>query len=199
MLRMRRRRSGNASALARIPCGSFLYCCGISITKILSCFFPDLLWNWRSSVKLADKNTRYIRCYTLFSSPAHELLARSQLDRLGVLVVILMLLVVGFVLAGMLAEHASQSAKDLLIGSWCIGMVVLPLSWLISIPISQMMAIHPANPTQFEVTLKRVSPAFVEAVHHFAAESENQARAEDYRAHFRRRRRDGDDDRIERL
>lgn len=159
---------------------------------------PQLLWDWRSTVNVADKNTRYIRCYTLFC-PRHTNYWRVRNWIVwGALAVILMLLVVGFVLAGLLAEHAGESVQNLLFGSWCIGMVVLPLVWLISIPISQVMAIHPANPTRHEVTLKRVSPSFVEAVRHYRAQRKDQSQAEDYREHFRPRRGDGNEERMER-
>ena len=71
-----------------------------------------------------------------------------------------------------------------------------------SIPISQVTAIHPANATENQLTLKRISPAFVEAMRQHRANRKDQSRADDYREHFRSRRspprhRDRDDDRFE--
>lgn len=86
----------------------------------------------------------------------------------------------------------------------CIGSVVLLLGWLISILLSQVTAIHPGNATEYQLTLKRVSPAFVEAVLEHRENRKDEVREEeDYREHFqpcrsRPRRRDQDEDRIER-
>jgi hypothetical protein len=43
------------------------------------------------------------------------------------------------------------------------------LSWIISIPIVQATAIHPSNVTERRLTLKGVSPEFVEAVREYRA------------------------------
>jgi hypothetical protein len=78
-----------------------------------------------------------------------------------------------------LSGHVGQSTENVLAGSWCIGTVVLLLGWLMSIPISQVTAIHPANPPEYELTLKRVSPAFVEAVREYRKSRKSARQQED--------------------
>lgn len=142
--------------------------------------------------------TEHIRCFTLFC-PRHKhyFLFRS-LFVWGLLFVVLAVIIGGMVFAFGLSDTASQSTQNFLGGSVCIGSILLLFGWLVSIPISQVTAIHPANPTERRVTLKRVSPAFVEAVHQYRAERKGRERQEDYREHFQPRRRESDDDRIER-
>ena len=142
--------------------------------------------------------TEHIRCYTLFCERHKKYWLVRNLSIWVGLVVILALIFGGFALAASLSGQVSRSMEDILFGSMCIGSVVLLLCWLISIPLSQVTAIHPANATEYELTLKRVSPAFVEAVRQHRANRKDQAQAEDYRGHFRPRRREEDDDRIER-
>jgi hypothetical protein len=132
--------------------------------------------------------TEHIRCYTLFCPRHKNYWLVRNLKVWGAFLVILPLIIGGFVLVGSLNGQFSQATQDILVGSMCIVTVLLLLGWLITIPISQEMAIHPANATDYHVTLKRVSPAFVEAVRQHRANRKSQAQAEDYRSHFRPRR-----------
>ncbi len=142
--------------------------------------------------------TEHIRCYTLFC-PRHKhyFLIRS-LFVWGALVGILAFMVGGFFLVGWLSGQVDKSVEGYVFGSFCFGTIALLFGWLVSIPISQVTAIHPANPTERRVTLKRVSPAFVEAVHQYREERKGRSRQEDYRERFQPRRQANDDDRIER-
>ncbi|HZV06269.1 MAG TPA: hypothetical protein VE999_14415 [Gemmataceae bacterium] len=146
--------------------------------------------------------TEDIRCYTLFC-PRHKnyFLVRS-LFVWGSLVVVLALIVGGFVLAFLLSGQVDKSKESTLFGSLCIGTVVLFMGWLVSIPISQVTAIHPANATRSRLILKRVSPLFVEAVLQYRENHALEAQPADYQEHFRPRRsrqryEDSDDERIE--
>jgi hypothetical protein len=162
-----------------------------------------LPWGYVLYAIVAAILTEHIRCYTLFCPRHKNYWLVRNLYVWGSLVLILILLIGGFILAGSLSSQVSPSTQDILFGSCCIGSVVLLLGWLISIPISQVTAIHPANATEYHLTLKRVSPAFVEAVRLHRAEHKGEIQAEEYREHFRPRRspprrREGDDERIER-
>lgn len=162
--------------------------------------FLLLLWDWRLNAKAALTHTKHIRCYILFC-PRHEnyWLIRNLIVWAS-FVVIVVLLVGGLVLAGSLSGRVSRSTQDILFGSWCIGFVVLLLCWLLSIPISQMTAIHPTIDKQYQLILKRVSPAFVEAVRQHREKGKGRIQMEDYREHFprrhSRRQGEGDDERI---
>lgn len=161
------------------------------------------LWDWRSRFTIVVRKTRYIHCYIIFCPRHKNYWFVRSLNVWVSLVVILVLVFGGFVLAAWLSGQVSRSTEDLLFGSMCIASPVLLLGWLISIPLSQVTAIHPANATAHELTLKRVSHAFVEAVHQYRAEHKGRTLPKDYREHFQPRRslprhREGDDDRIER-
>lgn len=169
-------------------------CCGAPATERKRRHFVShpfwvyvlLPWGYILYAIVAAILTEHIRCYTIFC-PRHQNYFRTRnLFIWGALVVILMLLVGGFVLAGVLGGHVSESTQNLLFGSYCIGTVVLLLGWLMSIPISQVTAIHPANPTSDEVTLKRVSPAFVEAVREYRKNRKCETQQEDQRSQTRR-------------
>jgi hypothetical protein len=159
-------------------------CCGASATERKRRRFssyplwvvPMLLWvfasgevSGKSYRNVADKNTRYIRCYTLFCTRHRNYFLIHSLIIWGALVLILPLIVGGFFLTILLVGQIDEPFQDIVLGSFCIGSVVLVLGWLISIPISQAMAIHPTISREYQVILKRVSPAFVEAVHHYRA------------------------------
>src|SRR5262249_10553465 len=124
--------------------------------------------------------TEDIRCYTLFC-PRHKnyFLVRS-LFVWGSLIVVLALSVGGFVLTFSLSQYVDKSKENTLGGSFCIGTVLLFVGWLISIPISQVTAIHPAKATRSRLTLKRVSPAFAEAVLQHRENSTLEAQPADY-------------------
>lgn len=132
--------------------------------------------------------TEHIRCYTLFC-PRHKNYFRVRnLFVWGSLLGILVFIVGGFFLAGLLAGRVDKSSQDIVFGSLCFGTVLLLFCWLISIPISQVMAIHPADATERSLILKRVSPDFVEAVRQHRADRKDQVQAQDFREHFRQRR-----------
>jgi hypothetical protein len=137
-----------------------------------------VLWDWKSYTKGITRRTKYIRCYTLFCQWHKNYWFVRSLFIWASLVVILVLIIGGFFLTALLAGHVDKPWHDILIGSWCISFVVLLLGWLVSIPINQATAIHPANATEQHVILKRVSPAFVEAVRHYRAERMDQPQTE---------------------
>ena len=143
--------------------------------------------------------TEHIRCYTLFC-PRHKNYFRVRnLFVWGSLLGILLFIIGGFFLVGWLAGEAEKSFQGIIFGSFCFGTVFLLFCWLISIPISQVTAIHPADATERSLILKRVSPDFVEAVRKYRADRKEQVQAQDFREYFRQRRsspdyRKGDDE-----
>ena len=171
-------------------------CCGAAATERKRRRFVShplwvyllLPWGYIVYAIVAAILTENIRCYTLFCTRHKNYWLVRNLIVWGSLLVILLLLVGGFVLAGSLSGHVSRSTEDVVFGSLCIGSVLLLLGWLVSIPISQVTAIHPANATEYDLTLKRVSPAFVEAVRQHRENRKDQSRADDYREHFQTRR-----------
>jgi hypothetical protein len=146
--------------------------------------------------------TEHIRCYTLFCPRHRNYWFIRNLFVWGALVVVLALIVGGFFLALWLSGQVDKSSEGIVFGSFCFGTVLLLFGWLISIPISQVTAIHPANATERRLTLKRVCPEFVEAVRQHRENRRNQSRREDDQEHFRPSRssprpRYQDEDRIE--
>jgi hypothetical protein len=185
-------------------------CCGEEATeRKRRRFISHPLWvyvllpfGYLPYVIVAALLTEEVRCYTLFCPRHKNYWFVRSLFVWGLLVVVLALIVGGVILAALLSEQASGSTKDFLGGSVCIGSVLLLFGWLVSIPLSQVTAIHPADPTEHRLTLKCVSPAFVEAVRQHRKARRSQSQAEDYQEHFRtgrsrQRSEDSDDDRIE--
>jgi hypothetical protein len=159
-------------------------CCGAPATeRKRRCFssYPlwvvlTLLWvfakgevSGTSYSKVAEKNTRYILCYTILCVRHKNYWRIRTLAIWGSLSAILVFIFGFFIIGGLLSPQISRSMENVVFGSFCIGSVVLLLGWLISIPISQAMAIHPTISTEYQLILKRVSPAFVEAVHQYRA------------------------------
>jgi hypothetical protein len=134
-----------------------------------------LPWGYIPYVIVAAILTEHIRCYTLFCPRHKNYFLVRNLIVWGSLAVILVLIFGGFFIAGSLSKGASRSTEDILFGSLCIGSVVLLLGWLISIPISKVTAIHPANATERHLILKRISPAFVETVRQYRENRKEQA------------------------
>jgi hypothetical protein len=117
--------------------------------------------------------TRRARCYTHFC-PKHKnhWLVRA-LFIWGAFVA--MLVGIGTAFA-VLAAIAGKSLEGTRTGfSLCLGSYVLILCWLVLIPVIQATAIHTGDVTDRRLTLKRVSPAFVEAVR----DNRDRPRAED--------------------
>lgn len=159
-------------------------CCGAPATeRKRRCFssyplwvVPMLLWvfvkgevSGKSYGRVADKNTRYTLCYTLFCARHKNYWRSRNLFVWGSLIGILLFIFSFFIIGGLLSPRLSPSLENIVFGTFCIGSVVLLLAWLISIPISQAMAIHPTISREYQLILKRVSPAFVEAVHQYRA------------------------------
>jgi hypothetical protein len=105
-----------------------------------------------------------VRCYTLFCERHKNHWRFRTLIIWGAFVAILVFLFGGIALVGLLSERLSESTQDRLFGSVCIASPMLLLFWLISIPVIQLTSIHPADVTERRLTLKRISPAFAEAV-----------------------------------
>lgn len=171
-------------------------CCGAEATERKRRRFTShpfwvyvlLPWGWIPYAIVASILTEHIRCYTLFCPRHKNHFFVRNLIVWGSLVLILPIIFGSFIIAGSLSKGASRSTEDILFGLACLGSVVLLLGWLISIPISQATAIHPANATERHLILKRVSPEFVDAVRQYRANRKERAQAEDYREHFRPRR-----------
>ena len=170
-------------------------CCGASATeRKRRRFISHPLWvylllpfGYLPYVIVAAILTENVRCYTLFC-PRHKnhWLLRT-LVIWGAFVVLLVLLIGSFVLVGSMFGPGSKSMQDKLFGILCIATPVLLLCWLISIPLAQLTAIHPADVTEHRLTLKRISPAFAEAVRIYREDHQREELPEGYRSKFRRR------------
>jgi hypothetical protein len=131
--------------------------------------------------------TENVRCYTLFCARHKKHWLMRTLIIWGAFVALLGIIAVSVVLVGIFSQQLSKSTQDTLSGSVCIGIVVLIFCWFISIPIVQLTAIHPANVTERRLTLKRISPAFAEAVREHRANRRDAVPEDDYRSKFRPR------------
>lgn len=129
--------------------------------------------------------TQRVRCYTHFC-PRHKnhWLVRGLIIW-GAFLALVALIVVAFVVISLMGKQLGESTQGSLFGFLCVGSLVLMFCWLVSIPIIQLTAIHPAEVTERRLTLMRVSPAFVEAVRNHrdtrTADDERQYRDEDDR------------------
>lgn len=115
-------------------------------------------------VVVAAVLTQRVRCYTLLCERHKWHWLVRTLVVWGGFALMLLLIVGGFALMMALGEGQTGGAKDRLFGLFCVGMVALILAWLISIPVTQVTAIHPTESTHRTVTLARVSPAFIDAL-----------------------------------
>jgi hypothetical protein len=129
--------------------------------------------------------TENVRCYTLFCARHRKHWLVRTLIIWGAFVALIAFIAGCTLLLFSLSGHLHKSTEDTLAGSLCIGTVVLIFCWFISIPLVQLTAIHPAEVTERRLTLKRVSPAFVEAVHNYRATRQDVAPDDDYRSKFR--------------
>jgi hypothetical protein len=131
--------------------------------------------------------TENVRCYTLFC-PRHKnhWLLRT-LVIWGAFVALLVLLIGSFALVGSMSGPGSKSTQDKLFGILCLATPMLLLCWLISIPITQLTAIHPAEVSEHRLTLKRISPAFAEAVRNYREDHQREELPGGYRSKFRPR------------
>ncbi len=143
--------------------------------------------------------TEHIRCYTLFCPQHKNYYLTRNLIVWGALIAIVIVIIGSGILAGLLSDRVNQSMQGFVTGAWCIMTLVLPLCWLISIPVSQETAIHPTNGESRYLTLKHVSPAFVEAVRQYRADRASVTQVEEYRPRRSPHIRKGDDDRIQPL
>jgi hypothetical protein len=113
--------------------------------------------------------TEEVPCYTQFCPRhRHHWLFRGLLVWVG-FVVILAIIIGSSVLLASMSDQLNRSTEESLAGLLCVGSVILMLCWFISIPITQLTAIHPTDATDRGLTLKNVSPAFVEAVRAYRA------------------------------
>jgi hypothetical protein len=101
---------------------------------------------------------------------------------LGILAVVAVLVIGGFVLTAAFSDQLGQRGGDLS-GFICLAGGVLFLAWLIAVVIIQATAIKPSEITDDTITLNRVSDAFVDAVEEARDQDE-----EEYRARPRARR-----------
>ncbi|MGF1578322.1 MAG: hypothetical protein ACFCD0_03045 [Gemmataceae bacterium] len=68
------------------------------------------------------------------------------------------------VLIAVLEDQGPPGGNDALYGMVCFGNIILLLAWLIWVVIYQNSAVRPAEITDFEITLKNVSPEFSDAL-----------------------------------
>lgn len=147
-------------------------CCGAPATeRKRRRFVSHPLWvymllpfGYLPYVIVAALLTQDVRCYTLFC-PRHKNHWRFRtLIVWSAFAAIVVLIVGGVALAGALFAQLSEPTQNVLFGLLCIGSPLLAFCWLISIPIMQLTEIHVTDVTERRLTLKRVSPAFVQAV-----------------------------------
>src|SRR5437879_875493 len=123
--------------------------------------------------------TQRVRCYTYFC-PRHKnhWLIRAVFIW-GGLVVLLALMVGSFALVFAMERQLGQSTTNQLVGLVCVGSFMLLFAWLMSIPLSQLTAIHPDNVTDRRLILKGVSPLFVQAVQDYRERLRDEEQEED--------------------
>src|SRR5262245_36956490 len=126
-------------------------------------------------VVVAAVLTERVRCYTLFCPRHKHHWGVRTLIIIGAFLALMAFIIGSMILVGSLHGHVNKGTEEFLSGLVCFGAPVLVLCLLISIPIIQLTAIHPSNPTRDGLTLNGVSPAFVEAVHDYR---ENRAEEE---------------------
>jgi hypothetical protein len=144
------------------------------------CYLPYLI--------VAIILTQRVRCYTLFC-PRHRNYWRNRNLIIWTALPLVLVLVFGSLpLASFLSGRFGKDSQDFLFGSACIGSLLVLFGWLVLIPIVQETAIHPADVTERRLTLKRVSPAFVEAVHEYREEQQLEAQPAEERREDRIRR-----------
>src|SRR5215831_10105475 len=123
--------------------------------------------------------TEEVRCYTLFC-PRHKNHWRKRtLIIWGAFAAMLALIAGGLAIVGSMTGHISKSVQDSLFGMICVASPLLVVCWLSSIPIMQVTAIHPADVRERGLILKRISPAFADAVREHRANNRNAERPEE--------------------
>ncbi len=172
-------------------------CCGeLATVRKRRLFISHPVWvyllmpfGWIPYAIVAAVLTERVRCYTLFC-PRHQNYWRNRTLLIWCALPFVLILVFGsFPLATVLADRVGKDVQGYVYGSVCIGSLLVLFGWLALIPIVQETAIHPANVSERRLTLKRVSPAFVEAVHAYRQEQQLQAQpADDDRGPSRPRR-----------
>jgi hypothetical protein len=146
-------------------------------------------------VIVAATMTQRVRCHTHFCRRHKNHWVYRALVIWGGFVAMLALLVgsVAFVIS--MEPQVNEATNSLLRGLLCFTVIALPLCWLISIPIMQLTAIHPADVTERRLTLKRVAPAFVNAVRDYREKRSNvDEEREEYWSDFRSRRPEASED-----
>jgi hypothetical protein len=135
--------------------------------------------------------TQRARCYTHFCARHKNHWLCRALIIWGAFVAMLVL-VVGCL--ALIMTLYPDKAPDRVIGALCFGSLALIFCWLISIPIVQLTAIHPGDVTDRRLTLKRVSPAFVDAVRDYRERPRAGKEREKYWSEFQSRRLAGSED-----
>jgi uncharacterized BrkB/YihY/UPF0761 family membrane protein len=162
-------------------------CCGALATEVKRRRFTShpvwvyvlLPFGWLPYMIVAAVLTEKLRCYTLFC-PRHKNHWRKRtLIIWGTFVAIPVFLVGGLIMAFSLDGQIRKEAQDSLVGAVCIAFFVLSFCWLVSIPLIQETAIHTANGTDRGLTLKRVSPVFVQAVRDYRKKRRRRKEEED--------------------
>src|SRR6266851_803407 len=107
--------------------------------------------------------TQRVRFYTQFCARHKNHWRIRAFIVWGAFLALVAILFGGFLLISWLERNKTTDYGSFF-GYFCIGWLVLIFCWMISIPIVQLTSIHPADVTERRLTLKRVSPAFVDAV-----------------------------------
>jgi hypothetical protein len=131
--------------------------------------------------------TERVRCYTHFCPRHKNHWLMRALIIWGAFPVLIALIAGGFVLVASMENVVSKSMEGGLVGTMCIGSLVLVLLWLMSIPLIQLTAIHPANVTDRRLTLKRIAPEFIEAVRDYREKPRSRDDGEEYWTDFQAR------------
>ena len=141
-------------------------------------------------VVLAALLTEKARCYTHFCDRHKNhwrVRALAVWGGLGVIFSLVAILIGYITLVGSRGNEASDTLWHKLAGIACFAVPALLFCWIISIPIIQLTAIHLSNVTEKRLTLRSVSPEFVEAVH-VHREKRDAVDEQDLRGKFRPRR-----------
>jgi hypothetical protein len=131
--------------------------------------------------------TQRVRCYTLFCGRHKNHWLYRALFIWGAFVLMIALIVGSFAVV-ISMETQLKKSTDAFVGILCFGSLGLMFCWLISIPIMQLTAIHPGDVTERRLTLKRVSPTFVDAVRDYRERPRAGKKREEYWSEFQSRR-----------
>ncbi len=170
-------------------------CCGKHATqKKRLRFTSHPLWvyillpmGWLPYAIVAALLTERVRCYTHFCDRHRRYWLRRTLISWACFAGLVVFSLGSLVLTVLLREHISEATQRLIAGWLCPVTIALGLLWLMSIPIMQVVGIHPADVTEDSLTLKGISQDFAEAVREYRRERRAEEEAQDQPRRSRRR------------